>query len=200
MLETEFTFDVTVRWGDLGSAQGLTEAILRELQLYIEIGGNSQTYSLYEIQDVLQIDTSGITENPTSGTVTISGMWKYHLDGTEAVYYITCDDGAITSGDLPDAGLEEGDSFSLTIDNSNVLNVSSVTDRLYSGGSLYLTLTGTTDYHAVKMWLDDGEEETKDERPTGEFQLWRYRAGSGYTTAAPVRDGGGEILTIDLTQ
>ncbi len=200
MLETEFTFDVTVRWGDLGSAQGLTEAILRELQLYIEIGGNSQTYSLYEIQDVLQIDTSGITENPTSGTVTISGMWKYNLDGTEAVYYITCDDGAITSGDLPDAGLEEGDSFSLTIDNSNVLNVSSVTDRLYSGGSLYLTLTGTTDYHAVKMWLDDGEEETKDERPTGEFQLWRYRAGSGYTTAAPVRDGGGEILTIDLTQ
>lgn len=200
VLETEFTFDVTVRWGDLGSAQGLTEAILRELQLYIEIGGNSQTYSLYEIQDVLQIDTSGITENPTSGTVTISGMWKYNLDGTEAVYYITCDDGAITSGDLPDAGLEEGDSFSLTIDNSNVSNVSSVTDRLYSGGSLYLTLTGTTDYHAVKMWLDDGEEETKDERPTGESQLWRYRAGSDYSTAAPVRDEDGEILTIDLTQ
>ena len=54
------------------------------------------------------------------------------------------------------------------------------------------------DYESAKIWLDDGESDTKAARPTGEFQLWRYRQGQSYTTAAPVRDSDGNIMTIDL--
>lgn len=67
--------------------------------------------------------------------------------------------------------------------------------KLYDGGSLYLTLTGVKDYQASKVWEDAADP---DHRPAGELQLWRYRAGQSYTTAAPVRDDGGSILTVPL--
>ena len=59
-----------------------------------------------------------------------------------------------------------------------------------------MTLTGKTGYEAKKVWLDQGVEEKN--RPTGEFQLWRYREGENYTTAAPVRDEKGDFYTCDL--
>ncbi|CAN4043750.1 PPM-type phosphatase domain-containing protein, partial [Dysosmobacter welbionis] len=57
------------------------------------------------------------------------------------------------------------------------------------------TLTGVKDYQASKVWEDAADP---DHRPAGELQLWRYRAGQSYTTAAPVRDDGGSILTVPL--
>ena len=61
---------------------------------------------------------------------------------------------------------------------------------------MYLTLTGTTEYTATKVWIDKkfGDESS---RPDVELQLWRFREGDAYTTAAPVRDNG-EIITIEL--
>ena len=74
-------------------------------------------------------------------------------------------------------------------------NVGTEVGKLYDGGSLYLTLTGVKDYQASKVWEDAADP---DHRPAGELQLWRYRAGQSYTTAAPVRDDGGSILTVPL--
>ena len=75
-----------------------------------------------------------------------------------------------------------------------------IRDRVYSGGSITLTLTGTTEYNAKKQWLDDGETDGRSEVT---FQLWRYRLESGKTdqfkTAAPVRDASGDFvyMTVD---
>ena len=58
-------------------------------------------------------------------------------------------------------------------------------------------MTGEKDYNSKKVWLDEGGGTSK--RPAGELQLWRYRAGQSYTTAAAVRDPGtNEILTVNL--
>ena len=71
-----------------------------------------------------------------------------------------------------------------------------MTDRLYNGGSLYLTLSGLTEYSAQKIWLDEGENAS---RPTGTFQLWRFRKGQSYTTASQVRDPEtGELVTFGV--
>ena len=82
-------------------------------------------------------------------------------------------------------------------DNSAAPNFGSVTDKAHNGGRIYLTLTGKTDYDAYKIWLDEGGEFIA-QRPTGEFQLWRYRRGKSYTTAAPIRNTDGTIKTITL--
>ena len=84
-------------------------------------------------------------------------------------------------------------------DNASAPNFGSATDRLYSGGTLYLTLTGRKTYDAHKVWLDEGVAAgAQSQRPTGEFQLWRYRKGQPSTTAAPVRRADGAIVTLPL--
>ena len=94
--------------------------------------------------------------------------------------------------------LESGDYFAISYDNSAAPNFGSVTDKVHKGGTMYLTLTGLQNYSADKVWLDGGSEEMKSQRPTGELQLWRYRSGSSYTTAAPVRNADGTIVTALL--
>ena len=88
-----------------------------------------------------------------------------------------------------------GDWFQISYDNSGAPNVGSEVDKVYDGGILYLTLTGTKDYSATKVWEDQADSS---HRPDGELQLWRYRAGQSYTTAAPVRDNSGIVMTIPL--
>lgn len=206
----EFTFDVQIRWGDLGSAAGITDATLGHLDFIVDIEGQDErsmgTLLQLEKEGVLEIETAADQDNPTSGTVTISNTWKYNLDGTLIQYSIMEDadgQGAEPDGKiyLEEGVLDEGDYFNMTYDNTAAPNYGSVTDRIHNGGKLYLTLTGATEYEAHKVWLDEGSavtssilgriaaffggDETK--RPTGEFQLWRYRKGESPSTAAPVR-------------
>ena len=124
-----------------------------------------------------------------SGTIHIRDLWRYNLDGTPIIYNVKADENRFTVENM-----EDGDYYSVSYDNTSVPNYGASTDAGYSGGMIYLTLTGTTDYEATKVWLDpDGAQ-----RPKGEVQLWRYREGSEYSTAAPVRDSDGDILTITL--
>ena len=60
---------------------------------------------------------------------------------------------------------------------------------------MYLTLAGERQYEATKVWLDEGDEAA---RPEAELQLWRYRVGQSYETAAPMRGADGNIITLRL--
>ena len=84
MLLTQFAFDVTLRWGDLGRLPGITNATLNALYLK----NNSDPLKTLEerLADLkLIIDTSSDVntdpENPIYGEVVITGLPKYTLDG-----------------------------------------------------------------------------------------------------------------------
>ena len=205
VLETEVSVDMQVRWGTLGAAPGLRDLVMDGFALYVsgsgEAGGEtSRTLRELEEAGALEIDTgdSPDPENPTVGTFTVSGCWKYDLDGTARTYYV---DRTVQDSDTlePAGELAEQlgeDFFLVSYDNSSAPNVGSVTDRAYDGGVVYVTLTGVTDYRAAKVWLD---QEDSSGRPTGELHLWRYREGESYTTAAPVTDGTGTPYILELT-
>lgn len=207
VLEDEFNFRVQLRWGNLGGAEGIAEAIYNSFDFVVDTNytASSLRRLLAEMKDQMKIeeDPDGDPDNPTSGTVTVSGLWKYNLDGSRINYSVEetregdgKGDGRLDAADGIAAGaLPEGDYFQISYDNSSTPNVGTEVGKLYDGGSLYLTLTGVKDYQASKVWEDAADP---DHRPAGELQLWRYRAGQSYTTAAPVRDDGGSILTVPL--
>lgn len=207
VLEDEFDFRVQLRWGNLGGAEGIAEAIYNSFDFVVDTNytASSLRRLLAEMKDQMKIeeDPDGDPDNPTSGTVTVSGLWKYNLDGSRINYSVEetregdgKGDGRLDAADGIAAGaLPEGDYFQISYDNSSTPNVGTEVGKLYDGGSLYLTLTGVKDYQASKVWEDAADP---DHRPAGELQLWRYRAGQSYTTAAPVRDDGGSILTVPL--
>ena len=80
--------------------------------------------------------------------------------------------------------------YKIIFDNTGVPNFGAITTEVYDGGKILLTLAGQTDFTATKEWLEP--EGTA--RPEATFELWRYRAGQDYTTAAAVRDNG-EIVS-----
>ena len=207
VLEDEFSFRVQLRWGNLGGASGIAEAIYNSFDFVVDTNYTASSFRrlLAEMKDQLKIeeDPDGDPDNPTSGTITVSGLWKYNLDGSRINYSVeeTTEgdgkgDGRLDAADGIAADvLPEGDYFQISYDNSGTPNVGTEVGKLYDGGTLYLTLTGFKDYQASKVWEDAADPE---HRPAGELQLWRYRAGQSYTTAAPVRDDGGSILTVPL--
>ncbi len=207
MLEDEFNFRVQLRWGNLGGAEGIAEAIYNSFDFVVDTNytASSLRRLLAEMKDQMKIeeDPDGDPDNPTSGTVTVSGLWKYNLDGSRINYSVEetregdgKGDGRLDAADGIAAGaLPEGDYFQISYDNPARPTWAQRWGSSYDGGSLYLTLTGVKDYQASKVWEDAADP---DHRPAGELQLWRYRAGQSYTTAAPVRDDGGSILTVPL--
>lgn len=200
VLQTDLTFGVRLRWGTLGSAPGISQAIAGHFALTVQTGQASSQYLLADLGDdlVIERDPSSDPNNPTSGTMKIGNAWKYNLDGTQITYSIREAEGQQT-GQVTIPSLQNGDYFAISYDNASAPNFGSVTDRLYSGGTLYLTLTGRKTYDAHKVWLDEGVAAgAQSQRPTGEFQLWRYRKGQPSTTAAPVRRADGAIVTLPL--
>lgn len=196
-------FDVILRAGTSGLLQeDLLEEILSMMGMHVSVNGNNWAYLLKDMS-TLHLNAEVTPGNPAAHVV-ISGAWKYTLNGNEMSYWITESDGTgvedkkLTKEELEGleiAGkMEDGDYLRILYDNSRVPSYGSVTDRLYPGGSLNLTLGGIVDYHARKVWLDGGNKEG---RPEAQLQLWRYRASEGYQTAAPVRENG-EVVTITL--
>ena len=91
------------------------------------------------------------------------------------------------------------DYFAIKYDNTNATNHGSSTDGAYSGGSVILTLTGTTDYKATKVWQDtSGDPNNRPQNVT--LELWRYVAGQPLESAAAVRDSQGNIYTCPVSQ
>lgn len=133
-------------------------------------------------------------------------MPKYTIEGQPITYKVA---EANTEGNKADGKLDykipgfEGtddadDYFAIKYDNTNATNHGSATDGAYSGGSVILTLTGTTKYEATKVWQDkDGKKEDRPADVT--LELWRYVAGQPLESVAAVRDSAGNIYTYDVS-
>ncbi len=197
--QTEFSFEIDVRWGTLGAAEGLRDAILKKFYFTAQFpdgqGSNAEvTSTLKAIEALLNVDTTASPDpnNPNRGTITINGLPKYYYDGTTVSYWLETGKQDEDPDRLELGALGE-DYFAIRFDNTDTAIVGNETDAVYSGGKLILTLTGTKNYSATKVWLDEADSGN---RPTVEFHLWRYRAGSDPSTAAPVADASGKNMVF----
>ena len=120
-------------------------------------------------------------------TLTITNAVYYTINNEVVHYYLLANNE--TEGTIPInedwPGNDQGDSYRIEYDNHDNPNVGTVTDKVYSGGTLVLTREGTVEYNATKIWITP--ENRKENRPDGYFELYRYTyPGGSYQTAAPV--------------
>lgn len=210
VLEETVVFYLTMRWGNLVELEGISTAIGEAFQLEV-LDREGMVIETVPLHELIWDEAAAFwfmaedgtwkawsleavrAEDPTRFMIQVNDAWRYHLDGSQLTYRVAekDQDGILDGTELDLTG---EDHFSISYDNTNSTNHGSGTDGAYSGGTLYLTLTGTTKYTATKVWQDNYAHEN---RPAVEFQLWRYRAGAALNTAAPVSDGGG-ILSQEL--
>lgn len=199
VLAEDIVFDLVFRKGEKDIDAGIAMDVIED-NFFFNIEYREDSVQQIDPKDEGMSEKFGInvridSENKT-GVCSMEDVAKYNLDGTRITYSMEDKDEDEDRINVP--GFEEGDHYSIIYDNTAVPGFTSQTGQLYSGGTMYLTLAGTRYYEAVKLWLDDGKDATVADRPTGEFQLWRYREGSGYTTAAPVRNSDGDIMSVKL--
>lgn len=208
ILETSLTFTARIYQGDSKhTADDLREAFLE--QFYLDAAYTGEQHQYFQLASVRDDghfkDDAGDQELPPELIqVTITNLWRYNLDNTRINYSIRegkptedSDEEPVDPADDKLDGidsLEDGDYFAISYNNSSVPSFSHITDAVYSGGLLKLTLTGTITYTAEKVWLDDNAAN----RPDAEFELWRYRRGEAYTTASLVRKADGTPYTLNL--
>lgn len=201
VLKRDLTFNMVLRVGTIPSTEESRKALLNKVldnfrfTAFWNVGDEQKTQIsiLRAMESYVQI-----TEDNDNLTLTVAGVWKYNLDGSLITYKVDQlpeADGGTTPGRLPLENMGE-DYLAITYDNSNVPNFGSIEDALYSGGTLKLTLTGSTEYEAYKVWMDSGTEEAIKARPDGTFQLWRYRKGQDFGTASPLRDADGYLVEV----
>lgn len=197
VLLTDVEFDIRVNAAaisDLANYEKLTEAIQNYFLLSVSVDGEVvRDETLADLAADAHVTIDGTTPGNNTGSLTISDTWKYNLDGTPIVYTVHSSEGLLS--EKLQGVLEVGDRLVVNFDNTNAPNYGSDTSALHPGGELVITLKGETDYNATKHWLD---EEEKEGRPKVTYELWRYREGQGYDTAAPVRNSDGDI--IELTE
>lgn len=198
ILLRDIRFTCVARMGDNDHWEEVSDALLNDFRLVIEIKNRR-----YEEHILSEFENTYLTDHPDddSMTLAIDNTWKYNIDGSLITYYIE---------EIPDSSgnadnkvyvenaFDEDDYLSVSYDNSSSPNYGSRIDNLYSEGTVILTLTGEKTYEAKKVWLDDGTTETKQNRPSGIFQLWRYREGTSFSTASVVRNDDGQIVQKDL--
>lgn len=198
VLLTDVEFDIRVNAAaisDLANYEKLTEAIQNYFRLSVSVDGEVvRDETLADLAADAQVTIDGTTPGNNTGRLTISDTWKYNLDGTPIVYTVHSSEGLLS--EKLEGVLEVGDRLVVNFDNTNAPNYGSDTSALHPGGELVITLKGETDYNATKHWLDGGDDTSRPEDVT--YELWRYREGQGYDTAAPVRDSAGNI--IELTE
>lgn len=194
ILQEDFNITVQLRRGNTTMGAGITQAFQNEFALKVIYGqGNEDEILLSSLEGTaVKVEFEAPdADHPNTAYITIRNVWRYYMDGSRVVYSVQKADGQ-TRLDLD--SLPEGDYFSISYDNSAVPNYGTQVDRVYSGGTLNFSLAGTTTYDAQKVWLDNEDNV----RPEAELQLWRYRSDKSYTTAAPVRDAQGDIITLPL--
>lgn len=196
ILEATLTFTARLYRGISFQDTGiLREAFLEHFYLDAEYTGDQHQY--FELSDIRDDGHFTDDENDNNRdiiTVSITNLWRYNLDNTRINYSIHEENSSADYKMDNVPGLESGDYFTVVYDNSAVPSFGNETDALYSGGILKLILTGKIDYTATKVWLDDG----KTARPQAELELWRYRSGEPYGTAALVRGEGGKPYVFKL--
>ena len=208
VLNSTMTFTVHLqRGGDKTIGDGRQEAFFEQFYLDAAYGEKHQRGQLDYLEELGLITLTpeeGAADNPDVIEITVTGLWRYNLDSSRITYTIqegkVDESGNFIEGDTPDGrldgvgGVPQGDWLAISYDNSAVPNYGDAVDKVYDGGTINLTLTGETSYEATKNWLDEATQG----RPDAVVELWRYRAGESYTTAAPVRGGDGSVLTFPL--
>lgn len=195
LLTDDFSFTINLRMGDAQAPTSVQVCdLLKNFEFHWQYGSTNQTVSFAQLEE-----DGHFSYDRDTGTVSVPGIWKYNVDGSPISFWIDensefSESMSIPSEDAADL-LEGDDTLLITYSNAGVPNSASVTDRVYSGGQLNLTRTGTTGYTATKEWLD----EDNSVRPTATFTLWRYREGAGFGTAAQVRDSSGRLLTFSIS-
>lgn len=201
VLKRDLTFNMVLRDGTISSTEESKKSFRNKIldnfrfTAFWNVGDEQKTQIsiLRAMESYVQI-----TEDNDNLTLTVAGVWKYNLDGSLITYKVDQlpeSEGGTTPGRLPLENMGE-DYLAITYDNSDVPNFGSIEDALYSGGTLNLTLTGSTEYEAYKVWMDSGTEEAIKARPGGTFQLWRYRKGQDFGTASPLRDADGTLVEV----
>ena len=194
MLHDEFTFRVEAKMGvDNSLSSEEVRAILRNFEFKWSYGADATGER--SIEDLIE---NGLAEgkfDSIENEVTISGLWKYNLDGSPIEYSVAAmedvTDDQLAAEELGDSAKsllpdEEEDYLQVLYSNSGVPNHPSDTDAVYNGGTLQLILSGETTFHAEKIWLDEKPNEGLNSRPNVTFTLYRYRLSEGYGTAAQV--------------
>ena len=210
VLDSTMTFTVHLqRGGDTTIGDGRQQAFFEQFYLDAAYGEKHQRGQLDYLEElglITLVPEEGTADNPDVIEITVTGLWRYNLDSSRITYTIqegkVDESGNFIEGDTPDGrldgvgGVPQGDWLAISYDNSAVPNYGDAVDKVYDGGTINLTLTGETSYKATKNWLDEATQG----RPDAVVELWRYRAGQSYTTAAPVRGGDGSVLTFPLSK
>lgn len=222
LLEDTNTFTIDLRHGSLTNLQDIAKDIMEQFQLgasysaegtwlnipfedlegnkgyadvlfeaFIENGDGTSSWEPWHPDE----DTGEIPEELRLSIVAP----KYTVNGEPITYRVSeiAEEGEAPDNKLDYASdsLEDGDHFAISYDNTASSNHSSDREGAYNGGSVILTLTGTVDYQAKKVWQDDADSSN---RPGVELQLWRYRADQDLSSAAPVRDEDGGTYSITI--
>ena len=142
-----------------------------------------------------------------TGELTISGLWKYSVNGNPITYYLqeTSDttDGKLSDGELPesimtgdDALLDGDDWYTIRYDNTGIPNHGDKDSAVYDGGTLRLVRGGNTEYTATKIWQDIYDD--SEERPNPTFTLYRYKRTEGIHTASIYNDNGVKVNLVEV--
>ena len=180
----EVTFNIDFRdavYDEKITAKEVKQLIEKHFVLYTQPGADPDTEVKWNEIDWKVEGSNG------NYTLTITNAVYYTINNEVVHYYLLANSemGDIISidGDWPGKG--QGDSYRIEYDNHDNPNVGTVTDKVYSGGTLVLTREGTVEYKATKEWITP--ENREGNRPDGYFELYRYTyPGGSYQTAAPV--------------
>lgn len=180
----EVTFNIDFRdavYDEEITAEEVKQLIEKHFVLYTQPGADPDTEVKW---NEIDWEVEGSNGN---FTLKLENAVYYTINNEVVHYYLLANSemgGTIPiNEDWPGKG--QGDSYKIEYDNHNNPNVGTVTDKVYSGGTLVLTREGTVEYNATKIWITP--ENRKENRPAGYFELYRYTyPGGSYQTAAPV--------------
>ena len=180
----EVTFNIDFRdavYDEKITAEEVKQLIEKHFVLYTQPGADPDTEVKWN-----EIDW-GVEGSNGNFTLKLENAVYYTINNEVVHYYLLANSemgGTIPiNEDWP--GNDQGDSYRIEYDNHDNPNVGTVTDKVYSGGTLVLTREGTVEYNATKIWITP--ENRKENRPDGYFELYRYTyPGGSYQTAAPV--------------
>ena len=204
---TDFTFRLQIGWGDLGNSKdsddmALVAAIKNAVMEYFHFTADYEGGKLGKIDATLEtikekLVLKQVDDTTNQWDITLKDLPMYYYTGGAVSYTVNAGEKEPGTASMDVTGLAQGDSFSFRFDNTGSATVGNLTDHVYNGGTLVLTLEGKKNYKATKEWLDKDRPEGVD-RPSGEFELWRYRKGYSYTSASPVYGTDGKIITVTL--
>ena len=143
------------------------------MKLYM-VSGNSAGIEV----NTFNIKWKSVSDNREIWEYSITGLPLYTGNGDAITYYTK----------MNNEYEYNGTKFKFTYDNGNT---STDTDKCFSGGITYATVTDRADYSFTKKWLDDSDENSINRRKEAirkgiTLYLWRYPNNLSIQDGAPV--------------